>query len=53
MVVTRHTGPPAKLRVEEGAVRTIARARFLSPLIKPDVPISSMRLSDGVPTKHT
>src|SRR6266849_3152159 len=38
----------------KGAVRDrMAVARFLFPLIKPDVPISSIRLSDRVLTKHT
>jgi hypothetical protein len=36
----------------KGAVRDrMAVARFLFPLIKPDVPISSIRLSDRVLTK--
>jgi hypothetical protein len=43
-----------KSRVEERrGPDTELPARFLPPLIKPDVPISSIRLSDRVLTKHT
>src|SRR5581483_12396389 len=31
----------------------VMTTRFSSPLIKPDVPISSIRLSDGLHAQHT
>jgi hypothetical protein len=50
----RKAGPQEQVESRRGAVRDrMAVARFLSPLIKPDVPISSIRLSDRVHTEPT